>query len=208
MKQKISILGIGSGGQNIVDYLYQNNQHNNLNFTVINSDEQVLELAKTPNKYLLTDKLYPKFIYKIFKFFNKKPSLGCGGNVEKGKALALLHKNKFQKLISKSDIVVLISTFGGGCGTGATPVFAETIKQANIKTIAIVITPFNWDKLERKRIASDGIETLKPFVNKLIVLDNQALINELPLDISLKEAWNDINKKIADKFYDEQSKLA
>ena len=63
-------------------------------------------------------------------------------------------------------------------------------------------------KLERKRIASDGIETLKPFVNKLIVLDNQALINELPLDISLKEAWNDINKKIADKFYDEQSKLA
>ena len=63
-------------------------------------------------------------------------------------------------------------------------------------------------KLERKRIASNGIETLKPFVNKLIVLDNQALINELPLDISLKEAWNDINKKIADKFYDEQSKLA
>lgn len=54
MKQKISILGIGSGGQNIVDYLYQNNQHNNLNFTVINSDEQVLELAKTPNKYLLS----------------------------------------------------------------------------------------------------------------------------------------------------------
>lgn len=63
-------------------------------------------------------------------------------------------------------------------------------------------------KLERKRIASDGIETLKPFVNKLIVLDNQALINELPLDISLKEAWSDISKKNADKFYDEQSKLA
>ena len=59
MKQKISILGIGGGGQNIVDYLYQNNQHNNLNFTVINSDEQVLGLAKTPNKYLL------RVIYKL-----------------------------------------------------------------------------------------------------------------------------------------------
>ena len=34
MKQKISILGIGGGGQNIVDYLYQNNQHNNLNFNL------------------------------------------------------------------------------------------------------------------------------------------------------------------------------
>ena len=207
MKHKISILGIGGGGQNIVDYLYQNNQHDNLKFAVINSDEQVLRIAKTPNKYLLSNKLYPKFFHKIYRLFHRKYFLGCGGSVEKGKELALLHKKEIQNLSTKSDIVVLISTFGGGCGTGATPVLAQTLKQAGITTIAFVITPFDWDKSRRKKTALQGIESLRPFVDKLVVIDNQMLIDNLPQDISLKEAWNNINKKIADKFYNELNKF-
>ena len=46
---KIKVIGIGSGGQDAVDYLYLNNKCKNIDFIVINSDERILKEAKTSN---------------------------------------------------------------------------------------------------------------------------------------------------------------
>ena len=52
-KQKqITIIGIGGGGQNIVNYLH--NRMHNVNLISINSDEQILHFAKT-KAILVTD---------------------------------------------------------------------------------------------------------------------------------------------------------
>ena len=192
---KITIAGIGSGAQNVIDYLSLNNQSKNINFAVINSDENILNLAKTKNKLLIHGK--EKTFY----------GLGCGGNVATGKQYTEFCINKIENLFNDTDVTVLISCFGGGCGTGATPVIAQILKNKGIKTIAIVTKPFDYEGEPRKNQAAFGIEKIKNFVDKLILTDNQDLINILPSDITLKEGWNYANKKIAELLEKEIAEL-
>lgn len=192
---KITIVGIGVGAQNVVDYLSLNNQSENISFAVINSDKNILELAKTKNKLLIHGK------EETFC------GLGCGGNVATGKQYAEFCINKIESLFSDTDIAVLISCFGGGCGTGATPVIAQMLKNKGIKTIAIVSKPFDYEGEPRKNQAAFGIEKMKNFADKLILTDNQDLMSTLPQDITLKEGWNYANKKIAELLEKEIAEL-
>ena len=73
---KITVVGIGSGAQNIIDYLFLNNKSENIEFALINSDKNFLEQAKTENKLLIhgdNEKFY---------------GLSCGGCVRTGKQYA------------------------------------------------------------------------------------------------------------------------
>lgn len=192
---KIKVIGIGSGGQDAVDYLYLNNKCKNIDFIVINSDERILKEAKTSNKYLLSERNYS----------NENESTGCGGNPKIGKQNALIHINQILKLTQNSDIIFLISCFGGGCGTGATPVIAEKLKIAGIKTIAIITKPFKWEGQKRTIQAENGIENLQQFVDKTVVIENQTLCKSVPKDTTTKAAFNYVNQKIAKNLYKEIS---
>ena len=192
---KIKVIGIGSGGQDAVDYLYLNNKCKNIDFVVINSDERILKEAKTSNKYLLSEGNYS----------NENESTGCGGNPKIGKKNALIHIYQILKLTQNSDIIFLISCFGGGCGTGATPVIAEKLKIAGIKTIAIITKPFKWEGQKRTTQAEHGIEILQQFVDKTIVIENQTLCKSVPEDTTTKSAYNYVNQKIPKNLYKEIS---
>ena len=189
---KIKVIGIGSGGQDTVDYLYLNTKCKNIYFIVINSDERILKEAKISDKYLLFGENYS----------NKNESTGCGG-----KQNAIIHINQILKLTQNSDIVFLISCFGGGCGTGATPVIAEKLKIAGIKTVAIITKPFKWEGQKRTIQAESGIEILQQFVDKTIVIENQTLCKSVPEDTTTKSAFNYVNQKIAEMFYLEIFKI-
>jgi cell division protein FtsZ len=192
---KIAVVGVGSGAQNIIDYLSSNNQSKNIDFVVINSDENILNLAKTKNKLLIHGE--EETFY----------GLGCGGNVTTGKQYAEFCINKIESLFNDTDIAVLISCFGGGCGTGATPVIAQMLKNKDVKTIAIISKPFDDEGKPRKNQAVFGIEKMKNFADKLILTDNQDLINTLPSDTTLKESWNYMNNKIAELLEKEITEL-
>ena len=188
---KITVLGIGGGAQNIVDYLYLNNKFKNITFMLINADERVLEQAKTPDKYILSGKY----------FSDDGKSLGCGGDSEIGEEYAYKHLDKLQEITKDSDLVFLISTFGAGCGTGATPVIAKILKETNIKTIAIITKPFRWEGKKRTKQAQNGLEKLRQYVEKIIIIDNQALTKNFPPYTSLSKSFEYVNEKIAEEFY-------
>lgn len=194
---KIKVIGIGSGGQDAVDYLYLNNKCKNIDFIVINSDEKILKEAKTSNKYLLSRENYS----------NKKESTRCEGDPQVGKKNSLIHINQILKLIQNSDIVFLISCFGGGCGTGATQVIAENLKIAGIKTVAIITKPFKWEGQKRTIQAESGIEILQQYVDKTVVIENQTLFKSIPEETTTKAAFNYVNQKIAENFYLEIFKI-
>ena len=198
----ITIIGIGGGSQNIVNYL--NERIENINFISINSDEQVLNLAET-KALLLTDKkafLLNKNKFLLFwknlfnKVFAKKQSLGCGGDINRGKYLAEKHVKKISKIarFADSKVVILVSTFGGGFGTGVTPVIAKHLKTLNINTIAIITLPFSFEGKTRKMTAQKGIDELIPYVQNCIVLDNEKLTHNMPANITTKEMFNSINE--------------
>lgn len=183
---KIKVIGIGNGGQDAVDYLYLKNKCKNIDFVVINSDERILNKAKTSDKYLLSGENYS----------NENESTGCGGNPKIGKQNALIHINQILKLTQNSDIIFLISCFGGGCGTGATPVIAEKLKIVGIKTIAIITKPFKYEGQKRTTQAENGIEILQQFVGKTVVIENQTLCKSVPEDTTTKAAFNYVNQKL------------
>lgn len=188
---KVKVIGIGSGAQNIVDYLYLNNKFKNVTFVLINSDEKVLEQAQPQNKYILSGKY----------FSDDGKSLGCGGDPEIGEEYAYKHLDKLQAIANGSDLVFLISTFGAGCGTGATPVIAKILKETNIKTIAIITKPFRWEGKKRTKQAQNGLEKLRQHVEEIIIIDNQALTKNFPPYTSLSKSFEYVNEKIAEEFY-------
>lgn len=103
-------------------------------------------------------------------------------------------------MFNDTDIAILISSFGWGCGTGATPVVAEILKDKGIKTIAIITKPFAFEGELRSKRTTLGIEKLKNLVDKLILTGNQDLINILPANTTLKECWDYANQNIAKLF--------
>lgn len=182
---KIKVIGIGGGGQQIADYLYLNNKCENREFIVINSDGPFLNLAKTKNKYVLSGEYYN----------DNGESLGCGGDPEVGKEYAIRHIDKISEIVGKPDVVFLVASFGGGCGTGATPVIAEMLNELGVKTIAIIGKPFLWEGEMRKQRTIDGIEKLKQYVEKSIIIDYQSLTKTFPPNTSLNAGWNYIYMK-------------
>ena len=214
MSKKLIIVGIGGGGQNIVDYVSKNNTNLYIETFIINSDEQVLENAKTKNKILIgPETIYTKFllfltnnlginsqIITYLKKFQIKKSLGCGGNVEEGeiRMKKYLHKLKFMQ--NKSDLIILVSCFGGGFGTGATPVIANYLKEMNKDFISITITPFYFEGQKRLYVALNGIKKLKNINKNCIVIDNNNFIKDSHL--SMKTILDGISKIVMENIFD------
>ncbi len=214
MNKNLIIIGIGGGGQNIVDYISNNNTNPNIETFVINSDEQVLQNAKTKNKILVGhETIYTKLllflinnlgtnsqIVKYLKKFQIKKSLGCGGNVEEGelRMKKYLHKLKFMQ--NKSDFITLVSCFGGGFGTGATTVIADYLRKMNKDFISIAITPFHFEGQKRMDVAIEGIKKLKSINNSCIVIDNNNFIKNSHL--SMKTILDGISKIALENIFD------
>jgi len=78
---------------------------------------------------------------------------------------------------------------GGGTGTGAAPVIAETAKEMGILTVAVVTKPFNFEGQKRMQVALEGLEKLKEVVDTYIVINNQKLVEVAEKNFSIKDAF-------------------
>jgi len=66
---------------------------------------------------------------------------------------------------------------GGGTGTGAASVVAETAKQSGALTIAVVTKPFTFEGVHRCQVAEEGIARLLGKVDTLIIIPNDRLLD-------------------------------
>ena len=64
---------------------------------------------------------------------------------------------------------------GGGTGTGAAPIIAQTAKEMGILTVGIVTIPFDFEGKKRKQQADEGIEALKNSVDTILIIRNEKL---------------------------------
>lgn len=74
--------------------------------------------------------------------------------------------------INGCDLLVILSCLGGSTGTSTASVVADIARTKNIPTVAIVTMPFGLEGIVRKKVAENGIEKLKAFPEKLIVISN------------------------------------
>jgi cell division protein FtsZ len=86
---------------------------------------------------------------------------------------------------------------GGGTGTGAAPVIAETAKEMGILTVAVVTKPFNFEGQKRMQVALEGLERLKEVVDTYIVINNQKLVEMAEKNFSIKEAFKMVDNVLS-----------
>ena len=181
---KIKIIGVGGAGNNAVNCMYEEDIIG-CEFYVINTDAQILGCSKVENKLV------------IGKGLTK--GLGAGANPEIGEKAALASENEIREIVKGADMVFIAAGMGGGTGTGAAPVVARIAKEEDCLVVGIVTRPFTFEGRTRMLNATKGLENLKQYVDTLITISNDRilqLIGNLPLKQSFKEADNVLKKSV------------
>ena len=155
---KIKVFGIGGGGGNAVNRMVKEGVRG-VEFYACNTDLQVLEDSPVENKIVLGS-----------------DGLGAGGNPEIGRKAAEEKVEEIREAIKGSDMVFITAGLGGGTGTGAAPVFAKIAKEEGALTVAIVTKPFKFEGRKRAEQAVKGLAELKEYVDSIIVVSNNNLI--------------------------------
>lgn len=171
---KIKVIGIGGGGNNAVERMIEN-EVKGIEFSVVNTDRQILNMSKAQNKLQIGTKL--------------TKGLGAGGDPEVGQKSAEESKNEISELLEGADMVFITAGMGGGTGTGAAPIIAEVARDMGILTVGVVTKPFLFEGMKRKKQAEAGIEALKGKVDTLVIIPNDRLLETAEKRTTIVEAF-------------------
>lgn len=181
-KAIIKVIGIGGGGGNAVNYMYQQ-QIKHINFVVCNTDQQALTLSPVPNQLLLGREI--------------THGLGAGNVPEVGRQCAEASVESIKALFDdETEMVFITAGMGGGTGTGAAPVVARVAKECGMLTIGIVTVPFMFEGEKKILKALEGANEMKKYVDALLIINNENLI-ELYKDLNFFNAFNKADDTLA-----------
>jgi cell division protein FtsZ len=164
MMAKIKVIGVGGGGNNAVNRMVSAGIKS-AEFIAINTDYQSLCLSKAPVKLQIGQEL--------------TKGLGAGADPEIGQKAAEESRSKITELLKDTDLLFITAGMGGGTGTGAAPVVAEVAKELGILTVAVVTKPFKFEGRKRMENTAMGIENLRKFVDTLLIIPNDRLLQVL-----------------------------
>jgi len=172
---QIKVIGIGGGGCNAVNRMIDAGVCG-VSFLAINTDKQALSESMAEAKLPIGEKL--------------THGTGAGGNPEIGQRSAEESIEEIKKFITGSDMVFITAGMGGGTGTGAAPVIAKAAKDIGVLTVGVVTRPFTFEGKKRKDHADLGIKFLKKYVDSLVVVPNDRLLQIAEKNTSMLEAFN------------------
>ncbi|TXT66530.1 MAG: Cell division protein FtsZ 2 [Promethearchaeota archaeon] len=176
----IKIVGTGGAGNNTIDRLMKI-EIKGAKCIAVNTDHQHLEMVRSDLKILIGKTL--------------TRGLGAGGNPEIGKAAAEEDREDLIKVLRESDLVFVTCGEGGGTGTGSAPIIAEVAKNEGAIVVGVVTLPFD-SEIGRIENAQKGLKRLKQFVDTLVVIDNNRLLDIVP-DLPIIEAFSVADEVLA-----------
>jgi cell division protein FtsZ len=176
---QIKVMGVGGGGSNAVNYMFEHGIRG-VDFVICNTDAQALEASPVPIRIQLGIDL--------------TEGLGAGSNPDVGRRAAEESTERITELLDANTKMLFITAgMGGGTGTGAAPVIAEIAQEKGILTVGVVTVPFATEGGYRRRYADEGIAELKKYVDTLLVIDNEKLI-EVYGDLTFTSAFAKANE--------------
>lgn len=171
---QIRVIGVGGGGGNAVNRMIEAGMQG-VEFISVNTDKQALDNSNAETKIQIGEKL--------------TRGLGAGANPEVGTRAAQESLEELNKCFDNVDMVFITAGMGGGTGTGAAPVIAKMAHEKGILTVGVVTKPFNFEGKRRKDFAELGIEYLKQYVDSLVVVPNDKLLDIADSKTTIKEAF-------------------
>lgn len=174
----IKVVGVGGGGGNAVEHMLSCNVEG-VDFICANTDAQALK------------NMHSKTLLQLGGHVTK--GLGAGANPEVGRQAAIEDRERIEEVLRGSDMVFITAGMGGGTGTGGAPVVAQVAREMGILTVAVVTKPFPFEGRKRMQIADQGIKELSQYVDSLITIPNEKLLDVLGAKTSLLEAFKAAN---------------
>ncbi len=177
---KITVLGVGGAGNNVVRRIVTDNAsskihtYDSIEYVIVNTDKQALVHSGLENQVLIGE---------------STKGQGAGSDPEKGRKAAEESVDKVADWIKDRDLVFVTAGMGGGTGTGASPVIARLAKESGALVVGVVSTPFKHEGAQKMKKAQDGIEKLKEFADALIIINNNKIIELATKRLSFSEAF-------------------
>lgn len=174
----IKVVGVGGGGGNAVEHMVAQSV-DGVDFICTNTDAQALKNSSARTVLQMGN--------------NVTKGLGAGANPDMGRQAALEDRERIVELLEGSDMVFITAGMGGGTGTGGAPVVAQIAKELGVLTVAVVTKPFPFEGKKRMAIADQGIKELSEYVDSLITIPNEKLMDVLGKEVTLLDAFKAAN---------------
>ena len=158
---EVKIVALGKTGSNVINKMILNNIVK-ADFIAIDTEKVNLDSSKAPKKI---------FVSSITSF----------------EAMEDLRKQT-EKEFQNADMVFIIAEMGEKTGTLLSSAVAEITKSMNILTVAIVSKPFDFEDLNKIKLAKKGKERLKHFADTIIVIPYQRL-NDLYINLPIANIY-------------------
>ena len=174
MKARLSVFGVGGAGGNAINNMIAAGLQG-VDFVVANTDAQALTKSKAQRIIQMGPRV--------------TQGLGAGAQPELGRAAAEEVVDAIRDHLTGAHMVFITAGLGGGTGTGAAPVIAETARELGILTIGVVTKPFHFEGQRRMRLAEAGIAELQKVVDTLLIIPNQNLFRVTTKDTTIADAF-------------------
>lgn len=171
---KIKVVGVGGSGGNGITRMIDA-KIKGVEFVAINTDAQALHNSKAQEKIHIGK--------------NLTKGLGAGMNPEIGRQAAEENRDEIQEVLKGADMVFVTCGLGGGTGSGAAPIVAETAKELGALTVGVVTKPFAFEGSQRRAIAEEALENLRDRVDTLITIPNDKLLSIIDRKTTLVNAF-------------------
>ncbi len=158
---RIKVIGVGGSGGHGISRMIET-KIKGVEFVAINTDAQDLHHNKAAEKVHIGK--------------NLTKGLGAGMNPDIGRQAAEENRDEIQEVLKGTDMVFVTCGLGGGTGTGAAPIVAESAKELGALTVAVVTKPFSFEGAQRRAIAEEGLANLRERVDTLITIPNDKLL--------------------------------
>ena len=182
-KVNIKVAGVGGGGSNAVNRMYKT-PIDTVDYIVVNTDAQVLDLMTVPNVLRVGDQT--------------ARGMGVGGDPRVGRVCHEENSREITELLLGADLVFVAAGMGGGTGTGGAPVVAKIAKDLGALTIGVVTKPFGFEGTQRMKKALEGIDELEKEVDTLVKIPNDLLLDASTGETTAAQAWAMADKVLQD----------
>lgn len=177
---RLIVVGVGGAGCNIVNHMIGSGMAG-VEFLAVNTDTQALGASHAHRRISIGERL--------------TRGMGTGGDPAVGQQAAQESYEELVDALSGADMVFITAGMGGGTGTGASPIVAQAAREGGALTLAIVTTPFAFER-RRRALAEQGIAALGSVVDALITVPNERLAQIVGRDTSLFEAYRQADEAL------------
>ena len=196
MTTKIKVVGVGGCGTNTVVSMIKSGLRG-VEFYMVNTDNSHLDSAM--RTMLTKDEVSElgESLHAINIGEKITKGQGAGADPSMGEQAAEESRKQLTDMLAGTDLLFIVAGMGGGTGTGASPVIAKLAREINpdVLVISAVTKPLKIEFGKKMTIAERGIEKLQKFVDSLIIIPNQSMV-EGDASITLTCAYEKVNKII------------